>query len=335
VRRLFEALDENSIEYAVLRNYEQLPDVGNDLDLVVAAASLDAFARLLADVARAEGWDAVTSCDHWARSSYQAHRIHVFRLYDRTAGICLQIDLFGALLVAGLPLATADELVASSCREDWFNRIDPVIEDVYRLLQIGRLVALDASSERVERYVARFREALAVRGDEIRRVTDRELGAPGRRAISALEAGNLSQLERDVRWAKAMFCMRSLVRRPSHVRAVVARLADRVRIQAVDPCGLSIPIASSDDSSVDALRTALDSLRDGGLVRDWAIDGSRRERRSVLERGGVVVDTQCADPELHVTADTSVAEIRDALLDRLVRRHDAVAPRRNKAPVPA
>ncbi|TLM65771.1 MAG: hypothetical protein FDZ70_10860, partial [Actinobacteria bacterium] len=78
VELLFEALGRERLEYAVLRNHEDFPHFGHDIDLVMRERDLGAWVRVASEAAAAAGWAPMAACGHWATSPRPGHRIHIY-----------------------------------------------------------------------------------------------------------------------------------------------------------------------------------------------------------------------------------------------------------------
>ena len=103
---------EERIDYAVLRNYEQYPDFGHDIDLVVRWSDLPRWKQLAMACAVDHGWAVLAECGHWARSSSRIHNIQILRFYSQHPPQYLQVDAFHSFLVLGLPLFDEDTLLS-------------------------------------------------------------------------------------------------------------------------------------------------------------------------------------------------------------------------------
>ena len=95
VLAIFERLNAENIAYAVLRNAEQYPHFGHDVDLIVADSDRTRCREIFIDVAKMQGWQALTECQHWAKSKHcQWHNIEIFRFFHPQQLAYLQLDLF-------------------------------------------------------------------------------------------------------------------------------------------------------------------------------------------------------------------------------------------------
>ncbi len=76
---LIQEMDKCSLQYAILRNYENYPSFGNDLDMVVDKRDVPKWREIAVKTASQEGWDNVTECHHWSDQTLDHLNIEVFR----------------------------------------------------------------------------------------------------------------------------------------------------------------------------------------------------------------------------------------------------------------
>jgi len=264
-RLVFEALAQSGIAYAVLRNYEQFPDFGHDVDLVLP--DVPAWRLLLTQLAAVHRWKAVYECSHWAQSAYAAHRIDVFRIYTADWLDYLQIDCFHSFPLYGLALFSQEALLAGRFYDErGFWRINPDVESVFRLLQIHQLRRRN-QPEKVARYGQRVLQHAAERGDAFETFLVAVLGAGGKRALQALKAGRWEAFHRAMRQAKWWYFLTHGSRRPLvHGGELLARLLDRLSIQFLSPCGNMVPYPVHT-----ALPALLEGLKAAAVIFDYKI----------------------------------------------------------------
>lgn len=127
------------IEYAVLRNYEELPFIGHDLDLVCLKKDLPEIEVVLANAAETMGWDCLVRSDHY-RSVSKAGDISIYRFYSLTFNCYLQIDFFGGFPVMGICAISAEDfLKEKELYKKWY-KISVRHEAVMRTLQLARAI---------------------------------------------------------------------------------------------------------------------------------------------------------------------------------------------------
>ncbi|MCK4870203.1 MAG: hypothetical protein KAS93_03745 [Gammaproteobacteria bacterium] len=149
VTDILQKFDASNIEYAVLRNYEQLPNIGHDLDLVCTESQIEKIREILAVAAKKHGWEFLVEYPHY-RSGLYMYNICVFKFYDQKFGNFLQIDLFGGFSIWAASGISAEDFIARRLKHDFFYKIDFYDELIIRAMQLGCAVR-DNNIPRVEK----------------------------------------------------------------------------------------------------------------------------------------------------------------------------------------
>jgi hypothetical protein len=337
VRALFHRLEESGIRYALLRNYEQLCDhphrqagqaagQATDIDLVVASEDISRLRNIAISLAEEFGWDALTECEHFTQSRQRAHHIEIFRFYRHSDASFLQIDLFHAYLIWGLPFMSEREMLADRVQDAGrgLTRIDPFRENTFRLLQIQGLIGSKHTDEKTARYRDRVLTFDSEHGHEFRRFLDSQFAGGAHsdcasRILDALEREDWPCYARTVRRAKAGFWMRFLLRDPRRaVQLVSARLFESRKRHFTNPCGRVLDVHADSPRTRTRLRAILDELKQLNCIDRW----SERNSSGVLEQGGLIIRWSTPErAELTVTGGDTSGQIRRWLMDLLVRRH--------------
>jgi hypothetical protein len=336
VSDIFVELERAHIEWAVIRNYENLPDLSvaeqknTDLDLVVRSADVPRVREVLLEVAQRQGWDALTECDHYMQSTVQHHRIEVFRFYRLEPLEFLQVDIFHAYLLWGLPVLREAGMLEGRqyVPERRLTHIAPVKESTFRLLQVEALLLSKRNRAKCNRYRTRLLDYAAAHGRELQKSVAGSLSPLALRALEALRRGDGGAFRGWMRLARVHFLLRALIYRPVEtVRCILARRRDeRMRFET-RPCGAVLRVHTSGTRARALLRTALNALARANAIDEWRerglrVGGSARRERAVLEQGGLLVEFPVAG-ECDVTIDenTDAATLTAALLSFLIRRH--------------
>lgn len=338
VRELFLRLEESGIRYAILRNYEQLCDAfasqagqATDIDLVVATEEISKLRRVLISLAQEFGWDALTECEHFTQSRHRAHHIEIFRFYRHSDASFLQIDLFHAYLIWGLPFMLERELLTDRVKDAGrgLTRIDPFRENTFRLLQIQGLIGSGHSERKITRYRDRVLKFHAEHGEKFRTFLDSRFAGEvhtsgehrksGAQILDALEREDWSSYRKAVRRAKAGFWLRYLLHNPREaLRLGFARVFESWKRYFVNPCGRTIEVHADSPRTQLLFRSILDELQQLNCIDRWSESNSA----AVREQGGLVIHwTTPARAELALTSTDSAAQLRRCILDVLIRRH--------------
>lgn len=334
VASLFHALESREIRYAVLRNYEMFPALQaasagphTDVDLVVDSRDLEEFRLVLAGIAHEDGWDVLTECDHWAQSKIRQHNIEVFRFSRAEPLEYLQVDVFHGVLVWGLPLFDEQQMLEGRLydRERGLTRLDPVKENLHRMLQIHGLYP------GARRKRKRYREKVLVFRASNRESFDRNLQAVfsgfGVRAAAALERNDTRSFQRNMSLARNWFAIRYALR---HVRSVpecvLCRLRENIQRYYTRQCGAVIRIAVRDQVQRQMVRDVMDELVRNSFMDEWREheEGARisfRER-SEMEQGALILEWRQKRPaDLDLRGIDHRSEIVNAILRVSAQRH--------------
>ena len=319
---LFSRMNAEGIGYAVLRNYESFPRFGHDIDLVVRWSDLPLWRKAVAACAKDRGWDIVTECDHWGRSSIREHTIQILRFYRTSPLHYLQVDAFHALLLNGLPLFDEEALLRGRAWDErGFYRIDARAENLFRLLQIARLSRAPSASEKLSRYRDR---ALSFWNGEDLRGYAAEAGMAGiDDAMEQLKAGDMGSFRREIDRQKRAWWMTRIARRPlGSGRMIAARLADYLRLFWLRPCGFRVRVPAASDEQKTRLETMLGRLVGANLIPAFTASGNSRERRRVKERGGLVIEWVSSSHPSVASGESDLEEsVTAELVRQIIKRH--------------
>jgi hypothetical protein len=318
----FARMNEQGVDYAVLRNYEQYPKFGHDIDLIVRWSHLSRWKAIAAECAAEHKWSALTECDHWARSSCREHTIQILRFYLTEPLEYLQIDAFHALLVNGLPLFDEDALLRGRVWDErGFFRIDERAENFFRLFQISRLAAAGAAREKVERYRERALSFWNTAGD-LGSYSSR-LGFSGIEvAMEHLRAGDLSAFRQAINRQKRAWWTAKMLSHPLRGGGMIlSRSADYMRLFWLRPCGFTVHVSAPPEQR-GLIETMMGRLVSANFIPAYTVSGSLKQRQRVMERGGLAVEWASAEHADLILDHTTNEEAADAkLITLLVGRH--------------
>ncbi len=335
IAELFRRLEDSGIRYVILRNWEGLfeasSEYGNkatDVDLVIASEDIPRWREIAVSLARDFAWDALTECPHFTRSRERAHHIEIFRFYRHSDGAFLQVDLFHAYLVWGVPFLSEAEMLEGRAYDSKhaLTRIDPLKENAFRLLQINGLIPWQHSAEKIERYRRRVLAFAAEHEVEFEQFLERCFPGSCARLLDALRRQDFVQFRRVVRRAKWDFVRRNSGRA---LGLISARVLEARKRYFSDPCGCVLRVHTENAEARSRLIGVFDELKRLNFIDLWVATRSaflvRRVAIDAREQGGLVVRWSRRDgAQVVVCGDETTGEIRRKLVDVLVRRHRAL-----------
>ena len=340
VTQLFRELECRGVRYAVLRNYEQLPELARDddsgattdIDLVIDSRDLDLWRSIAAEAAREQGWDALVECDHWRQSRVRHHRIEVFQFYRLSPPAFLQVDVFHAYLVLGLPLV--DERGLLEGRVPHANGlvvcVDPVKEAAFKLHQVYAHLKTNPAEPKIQRY----RRSLAVARESRQQALDEFLQRYfydfGPAALGCLVRDDLDVFAWNMGRARARFVIEFFLRHPIHA---IWSIANRVREHRLRfrtrQCGRLSRAWAPEERHKRLLRQVMNWLARANVVDDWteragSKDLSRKER-AIMEQGGLVVEwSDRAGAHIDVPANDDFDSLSASIIRLLAARHQTL-----------
>jgi len=324
-QRFFARMNDQQVDYAVLRNYEQFPSFGHDIDLVVRWSHLPQWKAIASACAAEFNWSALTECDHWAKSRSREHTIQILRFYSMEPVEYLQIDAFHATVVNGLPLFNEEMLFGGRVWDDrGFYRIDERAENFFRLFQIARLIGVAGTGERIARYTERAIGFWNAAGD----LEDygARIGFP--RILSAVErlkCGELRCYKQEIDRQKRAWWTAQVRAHPLRSAATIFnRIVDYLRLYWLRPCGFAARVCASGEHRV-RLDAIMSRLVGANFIPAYTAGAGMKMRHRVLERGGVVVEWVSAErSDLIVDAKVTEDEVTAKLVSLIVGRHSRV-----------
>ena len=341
-RKLFARLEQDQLRYAVLRNYEDLmsltrPDgTHTDVDLVIDSAEVPRWRQLLSETAYEAGWDAVSECDHWARSRVRTHNIEVFRLYKRSPLTCLQIDVFHGVLVLGLPLLDERELLESRSYDEGrgITRINTIHENVFRLAQIAGLYP--NSTAKVERYRQKVLACLTQSGPQYRRTASLLFGPATGSALESLVARNMTHFQLQMQLMRAYFFAKYAAAHPLEIpRLLWNRARDSVSRFYTDQCGAVVRIHAPNQEVRSMVRSALDELVRQCFMDEWTEQKSPKAgwagRRRMEQGAWIVTWSERHEAAIDLSGAVNRAMVLDGLWNYVISRHRLVTSRVSQA----
>lgn len=335
VAELFRCLEEQNFQYAVLRNYEYYPDLrgggrtrNTDIDLVVRNQELPRLREMLARLAADCGWDLLTECGHYARSGVRHHQIQVFQFYRMSPVEYLQVDIFHAYLVWGLPFMDEQELLSGRQHDPvrGLTHIDPLKEQAYRLVQVDGLGDSERTAAKRVRYRGKIEAFREGHEQEYREYLQRSLGPSGIEAAEALRAGDSDRFHRAVHAGKRRFFLRHALTHPwALVEAYERRREAELRV-CTDPCGCSLAVNADTAGARSRFSEAMELLAGINAIDEWAEKSwSRAEsdrEQEILEQGGLLIEWGHPDRSAVVIEPGDTRdEIATKVLKACVYRH--------------
>jgi len=149
IRWILCEFERRNIEYAVLRNYEKLPEIGHDLDLIANKEDLGEITEVLEKCKDIFKWDEYIKINLW-KSYVSDFSINVFKLFNYDKNECLHIDFFGGHSIWSAPAFSVKDLLDNRIHVDFYYKINAKHEIVIRSMQLACAIR-DKETKRVEK----------------------------------------------------------------------------------------------------------------------------------------------------------------------------------------
>lgn len=330
VREFFARMNAQGVDYALLRNYEQYPDFGHDIDLIVRWDHLSRWKAIAKSCAEDFGWSALTDCDHWAGSGSREHCVQALRFYAVDSGQYLEFDAFHSLLILGLPIAEEGSVLRGRVWDErGFCRIDERLENTFRLLQIARLSGVKGTQDKVERYRTRALSFWDSAGNL--NAFASELGFSNlTKAMEYLACGDMRAFRTQIERQKRIWLIRWLFTRPLRgIKIVFDRLRDYVRLFWLRPCGFKVRVFASTAEDKRRVERMMNEFMSTNFIHAFTTSKNLRSMRSVLERGGIVVEwTGQEKAQVVVGPESRDSIVKEQLVKLIIDRHTLIVDRR-------
>ena len=136
VEWILKTFDEEKITYAILRNYELLPEIGHDLDMICRENDFAKVRKILKMAKDKYLWNDIVEVKLW-ESYIDDFTIKVFKIFDFEREICLQIDFFGGYTIWSAPAVSLESLLKRRVRHKFYYKISKLDEILIRSMQLS------------------------------------------------------------------------------------------------------------------------------------------------------------------------------------------------------
>ena len=151
VKWILKKFDEENIAYAILRNYEILPEIGHDLDMVCRKDDLKKVREILKNAKNKFLWNNIIEAKLW-ESYIDDYTITVYKMFDFNKGICLQLDFFGGYSIWSAPAISIESLLQRREKCGFYYRISKIDEILIRSMQLACAIR-DKEVEREQKII--------------------------------------------------------------------------------------------------------------------------------------------------------------------------------------
>ena len=330
---LFRELGNDRLRYAILRNHETLPSLNHqdspgdvtDIDLVIDSEDLPRWREIAKRAAAKFQWEFLTECDHWCQSACRSHHIEVFRFYRLAPLAFIQVDVFHAQIIWGVPVLNEGDLLANRrANARGIMCVDPVKERFQMLMKMPSLVHSRSKQTKKERYVKKIMSFWSANRDAFELYLQTVLSRSGVRTLHALQQNNLHWFAFHLTCARAFaFTRFTLVHPADAMQHVIARAVENRKRFVTRPCGRLVRVWAPDAVRRQLATGVLYELRKNNVFDNWSerLDKSplSSKHRSIMEQGGLVIEWSDAETaHLKIAANSDAQDLTKAFLTLLI-----------------
>jgi hypothetical protein len=330
ISELINQLDKRKINYAIMRNYENFPSVGNDLDLVIDPLKLDEFRKLAIELASQFGWEHLTECSHWSGSKVDAQNINVFRYYRLTPREGFQIDLFHGFLLWGIPLFNANQLLIDRKRDrkDQFYTISELYETVIKIFQIAALIKASSDSKKINRYLDKVKDYYKRENQKLCHFIRTKFNVDDCSVIDMLIDQKFDIFKQKISEIKRLYIYQIFKKQKLELIPIVFnRIIQLANLYFFDPCGFLVKVYGKNSANWDVLKKVLSEFKNSKLLYTYLIckndyKCSKLNVQKILERGGIVFIEVQSESKSDLNIDNcNENDIAEFLYSQLVSNH--------------
>lgn len=141
ILNLFNKINENMLDYAILRNYENYPRFDGDIDIAINFKDINRFNELCVEFTKNLNWDYAIN-----RTSQTGNLLHTYVsdyiFINFTNLVFIQISISNGVHILGIPILNETTLLKnkSSNKIKGFYHIDSTHENLTYLLKIGKFL---------------------------------------------------------------------------------------------------------------------------------------------------------------------------------------------------
>lgn len=276
----------HGVTYAVMRNYDQLPDVGNDLDLAMSLSDVNKFREALRTGLFRE-WDYITEITTH-NSKTERINISIFRFYSLQHEEFVQFDFFQGFSIKGQQFFNVKDLLSNRRIRSGYYIVSTDVENFIKYLQVYNAV-IRQQPERVQRYVSQI-----LYDGKCNYLT--KLGLNSSTLQKTLELKNFSEYRELIENSRKNFLRTAFMNAPgAFLLGFFAKLEYFISLYLLDPFGCSLSVESH--ANTGEIETELKGLVELKIIRSYLILQNRpfasikclKQQLDIRSHGGIII----------------------------------------------
>ena len=314
VMHLFAELKARKVPAVVLRNYQDLPNVGSDLDAAIQRDDINVLRGIFRSEYFRARWSGI--CEVKTHNSkVDEHNIFIFKFFNNLSDEYMQIDFFQGFSLKAQPIINTDDMLRAPRSINGFPVVNPEVELKIKYFQI-----LSALSNNQEERTRRYAEQALVLSEFCEEFS----GINYKRLNHMLKAQEYNLFSQKLIGYRRSLLNKLLLQHPfMFLKNAVSRLAYYYSFLISCPFVVVCEISPKTDRKM--LREILENLVEkkcfrGYYCRDNELPVSRFKKYFYLAQGGGVI-IKYKDSAYYTS---SMQDLHAYIIDCFMSRHNSL-----------
>lgn len=148
IKKFFNTLNANEIDYFILRNFENFPNFKHDIDIYIKKNQIKALETILVREFIHNDYF-IGFKNSFNHSIYDDHNIRIYRIFNYETFECIQIDIFFGFSIFGQKLIKFEEIENSF---EYFKNIKILKNEFSALIAFFQIVSKFENDSKFENY---------------------------------------------------------------------------------------------------------------------------------------------------------------------------------------
>jgi hypothetical protein len=289
VEFILKNLKDKKIEYAVLRNFEKLPNIGRDLDLITND-KINKIEDIMKLSAKKYGWTYLILDETKNKNFLDMNKITMFYFIDLKSFDFLQVDLFKSLTVFGSPYYRIKKNNLELFKKKYYI-ISKKISYTYNLFQINSLLSdRKKNLKKIQKY---RKNILKLNYKSIYR---KEILFEETLLINIYESikkKNFKKFMYYVNVYKYIVSFNFFIKNPTKIFYLPYKFFEKILLYIIQPSGFYISLFLNDSNKKNVTKD-LNYLKKKNFILDWDFKENKNffKRVIFLQQRNILINTK-------------------------------------------
>lgn len=287
---ILKSLNYNNLEYAVLRNFEKLPSIGRDLDIIInKKKNKKRYFKVFHKAYKKFNWDLLI-IDKSKSSNYSdKKKIIMYYFLNLKTLDFLQIDLFYSLSVLGTPYFELQNDKNIILYKKKYKILNPKISKTYHLFQINSLINnVNLNKKKINEYINKY---LKINKNLLyKKKIIFEYFFLNKIDLN-LKKKNYLKFKIYINIYRFLIFTKFFFSNPTRLFLIPYKLYEKFLLYFVQPTGFILK-HSSDENDKKKLEQFLNKLKKKNIINDWCYKKNLNFLKKILylEKRNIIVD---------------------------------------------